>query len=282
MNRVLNRPTTWYLINIKARREQTIQHYVEAFRELYQTNPLVEFQYGGRTGSLKSIEFSETLDEHGQPKWIKMILLSYTIIDPNAFYNRRSQEDITMDDWDEDIVANKKEAELYFIPSVHTLAIRCNSNINLNNVTYYLSEALNIVEPEIFDVDVIVERDVLDRILNASAVTHLYANISYSNPGHTSGFEAVFDRKLREMNANRIEITATGSKDNPLNSESDGLLQSIVNLSENNGYVKATIQETENSKLENIDSSEHPRKLIIPNIVNDFCSTIYNTLRSIL
>ena len=122
----------------------------------------------------------------------------------------------------------------------------------------------------------------LERILNAHVVTHLYANISYSNPGHTRGFEAAFDRKLREMGASRIEFTATGSKEYPLNSEDDGMLQSIVNLSEQNGYVQATIQSTENAKLEKIDSSEHPRKLVVPQIVNDVCSTIYNTIRGII
>jgi len=60
------------------------------------------------------------------------------------------------------------------------------------------------------------------------------------------------------------------------------MLQSIVNLSEQNGYVKATIQATENGNLEQIDSSEHPRKLVIPQIIDNICSTIYNTIRSIV
>lgn len=281
MDRILNRSTSWYLINVKARRQQTIEHYVQAFRELYVEDPLIELSYGGRTCSLKNIVFSEIKDENGQPNWIKIGLLSYTIIDPKAFYNRRSQEDITMDDWDEDVVANKKETELYFVPSVHTMAVRCNSRISLKNIIYYLSEALNKIESEAFDVDVIVERDFLDRILNAHAITQIYANLSYSNPGHTRGFKAVFDRKLREMNANRIEFIATGSKDNPLNNEDDGMLQSIVDLSEHNGYIQATIQETENGKLEKVDSSDHPRKLIVPRIINDVCTTIYNTLRNL-
>ena len=147
---------------------------------------------------------------------------------------------------------------------------------------FYLSEALNKVAPETFDVDVIIERDILDKIVKAHAVTHYYDNISYSNPGHTHGFEAAFDKKLREMGAGRVEFTAAGSKDNPLNNEKDGMLQSIVNLSEQNGYVKATIQATENGNLEQIDSSEHPRKLVIPQIIDNICSTIYNTIRSIV
>ena len=212
MDRVSNRQTTWYLVNIKARREQTTEHYVQVFRSLYEQDPLVGFPRGGKSGSLKYVTFSNLLDENGNPNWIQIGLLSYTIIDPEAFYNKRSREDVTMD-WNDDIVANKKETDFYFIPSVHTLAVKCNSDISLKNIIFYLSEALNRVEPDTFDVDVIIERDILERILNAHAVTHLYANISYSNPGHTRGFEAVFDRKLREMGASRIEFTATGSKE---------------------------------------------------------------------
>lgn len=282
MDRILNRQTTWYLINIKARREQTTEHYVKVFRSLYEQDPLVVFPRGGKSGSLKNVTVSNLLDENGNPNWIQIELLSYTIIDPEAFYNKRSREDVTMDNWNEDIVANKKETDLYFIPSVHTLAVRCNSDISLKNITFYLSEALNRVEPETFDVDVIIERDILDKILNAYTVTHLYANISYSNPGHTHGFEAAFDSKLREMGASRIEFTATGSKEYPLNREKDGMLQSLVNISEENGYVQATIQATENAKLEKVDSSEHPRKLVIPQIINDICTTLYNAIRGII
>lgn len=252
------------------------------FCSLYAQDPLVDFPRGGKSGSLKYVTFSNLLDENGNPNWIQIGLLSYTIIDPEAFYNKRSREDVTMDNWNEDIVANKKETDLYFIPSVHTLAVKCNSDISLKNIVFYLSEALNRVEPDTFDVDIIIERDILERILNAHAVIHLYANISYSNPGHTHGFEAAFDRKLREMGASRIEIVATGSKEHPLNSENDGLLQSLVNLSEDNGYVQATIQPTENAKLEKNDSSLHPRKLVVTQIVNDVCSTIYNTIRGII
>lgn len=115
MDRISNRQTTWHLINIKARREQNTSHYVDVFRRLYDEDPLISLPRE-KCESLKSMTFSESLDENHEPKWIKAILLSYTIIDPNAFYNKRSQEDVNMDDWDSDIVANKKEAELFFIP----------------------------------------------------------------------------------------------------------------------------------------------------------------------
>lgn len=280
--RIAKQQTVWNLVNIKARQEQTTSHYVEAFRRLYAEDPLIKFPRGGKSGSLKSVQLSELLEEDGNPCWIHIGLLSYTVIDPEAFYNKRSQEDVKMENWDENIVANKKEADLYFIPSIHTLAVKSSAEIGLKNIVYYLAEALNKIEPEIFDVDVIVEKDVLNKILTAHLITHLYANISYSNPGHTHGFEAAFDSKLRGMGGGRFEFTATGSKEHPLNNEEDGMLPAIVNLSEQNGYVRATIQSTANSKLEKIDSSEHPRRLVLPRIVDDICSTLYNAIKGII
>lgn len=276
--RILNRRTTWHLINIKARTGQNIEHYVSAFQNLFSEDPLVALPIG-KSGSLKSVEFSELLDENQQPNWIKINILSYVIIDPNAFYNRRSQQDLHLE-WDTDVVANKKEAELYFIPSVHMLAVRKSSPISLKSTILYLSEALNRIEPNTFDVDVVVERDALDRILSAHAVCKLEADISFSNPGHTDGFYAAFDSKLRTMNPSRFHVTAEGSLDCPLQDEDDGMLQTVVNLSEQNGTVKATIQPTEGSKLEVIDSKDHPKVLTIPQIINGFCSTIYNELKT--
>ena len=112
MDRILNRQTTWYLVNIKARRNQTTEHYIQVFRSLYEQDPLIDFPHGGKSGSLKYVTFSEQLDESGNSHWIQIGLLSYTIIDPEAFYNKRSREDVTMNDWNEDIEANKKESDL--------------------------------------------------------------------------------------------------------------------------------------------------------------------------
>lgn len=63
MKRVANKQTTWNLVNIKARHEQTTSHYVEAFHKLYQEDPLIKFPRGGKSGSLKSIQSSEHLEK---------------------------------------------------------------------------------------------------------------------------------------------------------------------------------------------------------------------------
>ena len=58
MDRILNRQTTWYLVNIKARRNQTTEHYIQVFRSLYEQDPLIDFLHGGKSGSLKYVTFS--------------------------------------------------------------------------------------------------------------------------------------------------------------------------------------------------------------------------------
>ena len=80
MKRISNRQTTWHLINIKARRDQSASHYVQAFRRVEQEDPMVSLPRE-RCESLKSIAFSQSLDENNVPKYIQLSLLSYTIID---------------------------------------------------------------------------------------------------------------------------------------------------------------------------------------------------------
>lgn len=53
MDRVIRRQTTWNLVNIKARSNQTPSHYVDVFRQLYANNLLVDFPKSGRSGSIK-------------------------------------------------------------------------------------------------------------------------------------------------------------------------------------------------------------------------------------
>ena len=279
MDRVSNRQTTWHLINIKARNNQTTSHYVEIFHKLLQEDPLIDLPRE-KCESLKNVIFSETLDSDGYPQWIQVTLLSYTIIDPDSFYNRRDQEDVTMA-WDSDIVANKKESELYFIPSVHTVAVRKNSKISLNAIVKYFSEALNRMEQGGFDVDVVVDRDTLDRILNAHAVYSIEAHLSFSNPGHTGQFISAFDSKLHGMKPEDFTITAKGSKEQPLVNEEDGMLSTIVNMAERDGTLNASIEYCEGSKIEKIDSSQHPRVLVIPQIINNIASTVYNAVRTL-
>lgn len=272
--------TTWYVINIKARRNQTPAHYVDAFRKIQTEDPLVQV-YGKKYISIRSLHESETMEVDGVPQWMKACLAHYTIVDSDAFYNKRKREDVQLA-WNEDIVANKNEAELYFVPSVHKLAVRKCSKISLNNIVLYLKGALDKVEPEGFDVTVILDQDMIARILNASAILSFEANISYSNPGHTSGFQSLFEDKVHSMNPNKFSLFASGTVDNPLVKDEDGIIETATKLAEENGSVNATIVEEPGGKRVRLDSKDHPRILFVSRFINnDLVNSLCNTLKSV-
>lgn len=211
------------------------------------------------------------------PQWIVLNIVAYTMIDANAFYNRRSKEDVQMP-WDEDVVANKKETELIFIPSVHKFAVKKTTDITLNYILQYLEGAFNAIEPGEFDIDVVKDRDMLDRIMNAEKLILLSAHVSFSNPGHASDFIGLLDTKLRETNPTSVDIDLHGTEDRPLNRDEDGFVQALVQLSEENGNVQALIQNGSITGREKIDTNDHPFILKISQIVRDLYSTVWNEL----
>lgn len=271
-DKIINRPTSWYVINIKARRNQVPSHYINAWKNIKEQDPLVDIpRTANRVVSVKNMIFG---DENGVITWISTRLVAYTIIDPDQFYNRRTKEKLHME-WDDNIAANMKESELFFIPAVHKVAVRKSSEISINYILYYLQEAFNKIEQEGFDIDIVKDHDSLEKILSAHSIYTIEADISYSNPGNTRGFQRLFEDKARGANPNQINIKLVGSKNNPLQVEEDGLVKALINLSEENGSVKAVISQTENSAIEIIDTNQHPFILRIPQIINDYCSTVY-------
>lgn len=270
------RRTTWFVVNIKARKNQKPSHYVETFRAIKEKDPLVEV-FGKKCISIRSMIESECVENDDMPKWIQLNITHYTIVDPSAFYNIREHKDVDME-WNTDIVANKHEAELYFIPSVHMLAVKRNSKISLNNVLKYLQGALEDIEPEGFDVSVVLDHDLITRILSAHAIYSYEAQISYSNPGHSKGFAKMFEDNMLTLNPNKFSLAAVGTEENPLVINDDGIIEAATRLAEENGSVKATIVESEGGRRERVDSKDHPRILVIPQIVNGICSTVYHAI----
>ena len=279
MDRVINKQTTWYVINIKARRKQTPQHYVDAWNLINKQDPLIELpKTTNRFVSIRTMSLSHQCDKDNVPHYIQTKLVAYTLIDPHRFYNRKTKEDLEII-WNSDIVANKKESELIFVPSVHTLVVKKSSEITINYILFYLQSALDIIEPEGFDVDLIKDRKTLDQILNAHALISIDAHISFSNPGNTKGFQGIFENKIRDANPNSFDINIKGTKDQPLHCEKEGLIMSIINISESNGNIKAVVQKNKKSGLEVINTEEHPFVLKLSQVINDIYSTLYNELR---
>lgn len=116
--------------------------------------------------------------------------------------------------------------------------------------------------------------------MTAEKLIALHAQISFSNPGRGGMFRSILDAKLKEMNPSSVDIVLQGSEEKPLNRDDDGLVQAIINISEENGSVQATIQNGTHLGRERIDTDDHPLVLQVRQIVNNVFSTMYNVLRT--
>lgn len=254
--------TNWYVINIKARDVQTPQRYIDAFERLNENDPLIQLR-GSRHISVKSYYRSQYLEQDNTPRTLYLKLSAYDILNPDAFYDKKRKENVSLH-WDPDIVANEKEVELIFVPRVHRAVFRVSTSISLNYIVKYFVEALQIVEgEELFDVHVVKDHDIIEKILTSYEVYKVDADISFSNADRSSGFHKLLDDKLRKAKASRTKMTFVGSKDQPLGTEEDGMIAAVVGISESNGSVIARVKETQNSKVTTIKTQDYPLKLSV-------------------
>lgn len=246
----------WYVINIKARENQNVNHYVQLFESLKNTDPIIAIN-SSKSASLQQINFGPR-NSNDIPQWIEIVLMTYTILDAESFYNKRKKEDVTLESWNPDWVANKNEVQLIFVPDVHILALKKSPKVSLNTVIKYLSLAAEYIEANMFEITSIKDRGVIDRIQKAFCITKIEAKISFSNPAHTDGFVGLFDSKVKEMNPSAFELKAENRNGLPLNHQEDGIIDAMINISECNGFIKAKIKDEENSKYVVINTNDYP------------------------
>lgn len=276
--KIFNKETQWYVVNLKAFKRQEPQHYLEALDLIVEEDPLVQAR-GNRYMSIRNIQKSEELDKTGIPLYVIINLCAYDILDQDAFYNIKEKEDITVS-MNPDIVANKKETEIIYIPLVHKLAFSKSSRIALGSVCKFFQEALDVVEDGGFDVNAVSDRDYIKEILSSEIIYYVEANISYSNRSNSSGFQETLDEKLRQDDIQKATIILKGSDEHPLLANQDGIVDAIAGIAESDGSFIAKIRKKKNSKKITVNTKDHPLVLRIPQIIGSKCKTIYNELRT--
>ena len=88
----------------------------------------------------------------------------------------------------------------------------------------------------------------------------------------------MIDEKFKEMNPSSFELKAENKNGLSYTSNDDGLLNTIVNLSEQNGFVKARIKDQEDSQYEIIDTNHHPAEYLIKCRGRELLSYMYKFL----
>lgn len=256
----IKRQANWHIINIVARHNQIPEHYVSVIKKIAKEDPMCHIR-GNRFVSLGSVDDSEFKDSD-IPCWLDLKLWSYDILDNDKFFSKEQKERIVMN-LPSDIVANQVEEKVIFIPARHKAAVRYSSSISLKSIIKFLQHALDSVEPDVFEVTTVKDKQVLDVICTSYSVIKFEAELFYSNDGHFSDFAQNFDSQIKRSHARRLKLSIEGSKEEPLSTQEGSLLKTAVELSEQDGRVTAKLKRTEHSPYENIDTNDHPARLSI-------------------
>lgn len=194
-------------------------------------------------------------------------LIYYTVLDPNAWYNKRSKT-IESIEINSDLFPNAKQTEFFFIPKAHRFCFETKQGgIALSQVEIFLKGALSRVVPEEkeFFVYVEVKEDAINRILQASVLHKITVGLTYSNNDLTEDFEEFLDNDIRESQIQHLSLSAKSFRSETIDLTNSKLLKSAVKLSQSNGYAEAVI-ENEIGKNEVISTSEYPRKETVHSI----------------
>lgn len=80
------------------------------------------------------------------------------------------------------------------------------------------------------------------------------------------------------MNPTQFKMNIKGTKDQPLEAPSDGLIEAAANMSESNGYIKARIREQAGGKVTTINTERYPLNMQVNNAGDDIYTATYNEL----
>ena len=245
---------SWYTVNIKALTQQTTENYVRVFKKLIEHDPLVPLT-GNRHISIDKYDF---VGEKENPRMIILNLCAYDIMDPDAFYDIKKKEQV-MVDISPDIVSNKKDGVLYFVPKAHRLMMLKSSKISLNQVVKYFTVAFEMLEEDNeFDVTVEVSSELIETIKNSYMLYSLEAQLSYSNADPTPMFVKFYEDEFKEAGSEKVEIKLRGGKGRSLNAKDGGLIDVILHLVKSNGIAKARIKKTQESAQQTVETKDYP------------------------
>lgn len=245
---------SWYTVNIKALTNQTTENYIRVFKKLIENDPLVPLQ-GSKHISIDKFDYVGGMEN---PRMIILTLCAYDIMDPDAFYDIKKKQQV-MVDISPDVVSNKKDGVLYFVPKTHRLMILKSSKISLKQVVKYFTIGFEMIEEkDEFDVNVEVSSELIETIKNSHILYSLEAQLSYSNSDPSEGFVKLFGGEVKDAGAEKVDIKMRGGKGRSLKAKDDGLIDAILQLVKSNGTAKARIKKTQESSPETVETKDFP------------------------
>lgn len=228
--------------------DQTRDNYVTLFRQIFDDSVLIS-TFGDRATHVRSL-YGPDEDGvfHGD-------LSNAVYIKPDSDAIDRSTNEIVPSATDPNKGLSVKIWPYIFVPEFHRVAVI--EPFPEKQVLKFLQKAIGTYrEVDSFEVTVEKDRGVLERILNAPAMSRLEVNISYTNNDNHDDWAEAIDSQMRQSNARTSKTIVTGTKRNPIDIRQSEMLQAYVRLSGSNGHAIATIFDED--VAEKIDTSDHP------------------------
>lgn len=248
--------------------DQRPENYVELFRNMLSDRILVS-TYADRATHLRSFYGPDNNGVfHGD-------ISNAIYIKPDSDAIDRTTNEIVRSEADPNRGLGVKIWPYVFVPQYHRIAVI--EPFSEKQVQKFLEKALSHYrDSDSFAVNIEKDRDVLDRIINAPAISRLEVKISYTNNDNLNDWSRLIDGQMRQSNAKTSTTVVTGTKRNPIDIRQSEMLKAYVNLSASNGYTVATVYNDD--VAEKVDTSDHP---LVKTVYYDGGSPVFSIFDSI-
>lgn len=229
---------------------QSPGRYVELLNEMYE-NKIEVNTYSDKFTRIKTLYGLGTDIIHGE-------FVNYTRLNPDLPAFNTQTNEMQAIDYDPTIGPNAKSANFYFIPQVHKLVLHFPMKFSENHIITFLKNALPQVaaEGEAVNINVVISRDAIERIIYAESVSRLCINISYSNNDNNTGWANIINEQLQSSHVQEAETIYKSERRGNIVITEDCLIKGQLDLTETNGFAEAVV--IENGRPQKINTLDHP------------------------
>ena len=197
---------------------------------------------------------------HGQ-------LINYSTLSTKNWYDDNVDR-VVEHDTEPNLYPNAREWDFYFMPEKHRMAVIIKRGISWSQFEKYFTKVFEqACEGLGFDnvqFNRVTTSQGLEEIFKLDTINSLEIEVSYSNNDNNDAFTTAIDDEFKESNVSLLKAKAVGTKEHPikLKKEGNSVLNSLLNLTRNNGFAKAKGKEGRNSKTINTRDFPQISKLV--------------------
>ena len=197
---------------------------------------------------------------HGQ-------LINYSTLSTKNWYDNNADR-VVEHDTEPNLYPNAREWDFYFMPEKHRMAVVIKRGVSWSQFEKYFAKSFeHVCEGLEFDnvqFNRVATSQGLEEIFKLDTINSLEIEVSYSNNDNNDAFTTAIDDEFKESNVSLLKAKAVGTKEHPIKLRKEGksVLNSLLNLTRNNGFAKAKGKEGRNSKTINTRDFPQISKLL--------------------